>query len=68
MSNIKGKIAIAFDPSFISKAEKKTPEVGYFWSGCAGKAKWGLEFWSLKGTPHFIYLDFKPLIYRAMKH
>ncbi len=31
--NIKGKAALAFDPSFISKAGKKTPEVGYFWSG-----------------------------------
>ena len=34
---------IAFDPSYISKSGKKTPGVGYFWSGCAGKAKWGLE-------------------------
>lgn len=38
------KIALAFDPSYILKAGKKTPGVGYFWSGCAGKAKWGLEF------------------------
>ena len=37
-------LALAFDPSFISKAGKKTPGVGYFCSGCAGKAKWGLEF------------------------
>lgn len=34
---------LAFDPSFISKAGKKTPGVGYFWSGTASKAKWGLE-------------------------
>jgi hypothetical protein len=33
----------AFDPSFISKSGKKTPGLGYFWSGCAGKAKIGLE-------------------------
>jgi hypothetical protein len=26
-----------------SKSGKKTPGVGYFWSGCAGKTKWGLE-------------------------
>ena len=39
--------AFAFDPSYISKAGKKTPGVGYFWSGCAGKAKWGLEFCGL---------------------
>ena len=36
-------LAIAFDPSFISKSGKKTPGTGYFWSGCAGKSKWGLE-------------------------
>lgn len=36
-------LAIAFDPSYIAKSGKKTPGVGYFWSGCAGKAKWGLE-------------------------
>lgn len=41
---VKGKTALAFDPSYILKAGKKTPGVGYFWSGCAGKAKWGLEF------------------------
>jgi Transposase DDE domain len=34
---------IAFDPSYISKSGKHTPGVGYFWSGCAGRAKWGLE-------------------------
>lgn len=34
---------IAFDPSYVSKSSKHTPGVGYFWSGCAGKAKWGLE-------------------------
>ena len=41
---INGKTALAFDPSFISKAGKKTPGAGYFWSGCAGKAQWGLAF------------------------
>ncbi|VAW25121.1 hypothetical protein MNBD_BACTEROID01-833 [hydrothermal vent metagenome] len=35
--------AIAFAPSYISKSGKKTPGLGYFWPGCAGKAKWGLE-------------------------
>lgn len=34
---------IGFDPSHISKSGKCTPGVNYFWSGCAGKAKWGLE-------------------------
>jgi hypothetical protein len=36
-------LTIAFDPSYISKSGKSTPGLGYFWSGCAGKAKWGLE-------------------------
>lgn len=39
-----GICAIAFDPSHISKSGKKTPGIGYFWSGCAGAVKWGLEF------------------------
>lgn len=43
LSHGSGKHAIAFDPSYISKSGKQTPGLGYFWSGCAGKAKWGLE-------------------------
>src|SRR5574344_1844643 len=35
--------AIAIDPIYISKSGKKTPGVGYFWSGCASAVKWGLE-------------------------
>ena len=35
--------AIAIDPSYITKSGKKTPGVGYFWSGCASAVKWGLE-------------------------
>ncbi|MBQ9185847.1 MAG: hypothetical protein IJ151_08270 [Bacteroidales bacterium] len=35
--------AIAIDPTYISKAGKKTPGAGYFWSGSAGAPKWGLE-------------------------
>ena len=45
--HVHGKRAIAFDPSYISKSGKKTPGVGYFWSGCAGRAKWGLELCGL---------------------
>ena len=37
------EIAIAFDPSFISKSGKHTPGLSYFWSGCAGRNKKGLE-------------------------
>lgn len=43
MASSGNKRAIAFDPSYISKSGKKTPGVDWFWSGCAGKAKWGLE-------------------------
>ncbi|WP_143824798.1 transposase [Myroides sp. N17-2] len=42
--HLKGKTALAFDPSYISKSGKMTPGAGYFWSGCAAKSKWGLEF------------------------
>ena len=35
--------AIALDPSYISKSGKKTPGLGYFWSGCAQAVKRGLE-------------------------
>ena len=37
------RVGIAIDPCYISKAGKKTPHVGTFWSGCAGAAKHGLE-------------------------
>jgi len=37
------ELAIAFDPSFISKSGKQTPGLGYLWSGCAGRSKKGLE-------------------------
>ena len=35
--------AIAIDASYISKAGKKTPYIGKFWSGCASAMKRGLE-------------------------
>lgn len=38
-----GHYVIAFDPSYIDKSGKKIPGVGWFWSGCANQAKWGLE-------------------------
>ncbi len=37
------RFVIAFDPSYISKSGKKTPGLGWYWSGCAGQSKWGLE-------------------------
>lgn len=42
-----GHYVIAFDPSYISKAGKHTPGVSWYWSGCAGQAKWGLEIGGL---------------------
>ena len=35
--------ALAIDPSYIPKSGKKTPWIGYFWSGCASEYKRGLE-------------------------
>lgn len=37
------RTAIALDASFISKSGKCTPGISYFWSGCAGTVKRGLE-------------------------
>ena len=42
-----GHYAIAFDPSYVNKSGKKTPGVGWYWSGCANRAKWGLEIGGL---------------------
>ncbi len=41
--NMDDLLVIAIDPSYISKAGKKTPHIGRFWSGCAGAVKHGLE-------------------------
>ena len=37
------RVAIALDHSHISKSGKKTPGLGWYWSGCAGATKRGLE-------------------------
>ncbi len=34
---------VVFDPSYVSKSGKSTPGVGWYWSGCSGAKKWGLE-------------------------
>ena len=39
--------AVAFDPGFIPKSGKHTPGIGYFWSGCAGRALRGIEILGL---------------------
>ncbi|MGL5980139.1 MAG: transposase [Phocaeicola sp.] len=38
-----GPLAIAIDPNYISKAGKKTPYRGSFWSNCAQSIKRGVE-------------------------
>ena len=40
---LRHRIAIDINPSYIPKSGKHTPGTGYFWSGCASAAKWGLE-------------------------
>ena len=34
---------IVFDPSYLPKSGNKTVGTGYYWSGCAGSTKYGLE-------------------------
>ena len=34
---------VAFDPSYIKKSGKQTYGLGMYWSGCANRAKWGLD-------------------------
>jgi hypothetical protein len=41
--NCSDEIVIGFDPSYISKSGKHTPGLGYFYSGCVGNYKKGLE-------------------------
>ena len=41
------ELIFAYDPSYLAKSGKKTPEVGMFWSGTAQKAKRGIEIGSL---------------------
>ena len=41
------ELTCLFDPSYISKSGKSTPGTGYFWSGCAGCPKWGMELSAL---------------------
>jgi hypothetical protein len=41
---------IAFDPSYLEKSGKHTDGVGYHYSGCAGREKWGLEISGLSAV------------------
>ena len=42
-----GHCVLGFDPTYLSKSGKHTPGIGYFYSGCAGKHKRGLEIASI---------------------
>ena len=44
MEHCSDELVIGYDPSFISKRGKHTPNVGYFYSGVAGMIKRGMEF------------------------
>ena len=44
---IGNRTAVALDPSFVHKPGKHTPGIGYFWSGCAGRALRGIEILGL---------------------
>ena len=46
--NMDGLLAIAIDPSYISKSGKKTPHIGTFWSRCASSMKHDIYTWSLE--------------------
>lgn len=43
VKEITKEVIIGFDPSYLSKSGNKTHGVGYYWSGVAGKSKWGIE-------------------------
>lgn len=42
-TNCSDELIIGFDPSFIPKSGKRTPEIGYFYSGCKGGFDRGIE-------------------------
>ena len=64
---------IGFDPSYISKSGKKTPGLGYYYSGVAGKHKRGLEIGNIavidriQNTAYHLESVMTPLIPRAEK-
>lgn len=43
-SSLSNDCIITFDPFHVSKSGKHTPGTAWFWSGCAGKETFGLEF------------------------
>ena len=55
-------VAIAFDPSYISKSSKCTPYLWRFWSGCAKSTKHGLEISGIG----FIDVDLHRLVFACV--
>jgi len=47
LSQLSNDLLLAFDPSYLPKSGKHTPNLGKFWSGCLGKAVKGLEIGGL---------------------
>jgi hypothetical protein len=43
----KGRTILAFDPSYIPKSGKHTPNIDYYYSGCLGRPARGLEIGGL---------------------
>ncbi len=47
LENLSRELILAFDPSYLPKSGKKTPNIDRFWSGCLGKAVKGIEIGGL---------------------
>jgi hypothetical protein len=47
IDNCSNELILAYDPSYLSKSGKQTPNVGRFWSGQAQAVKRGIEIGSL---------------------
>ncbi len=56
--HLSDQLIIAFDPSYISKSGKCTDGTGKYWSGVAGKAKWGMEASGIANGPWRFYALF----------
>lgn len=41
--NLSDNLLVVFDPSYLPKSGKHTPNTSKRWSGCLGKAAWGME-------------------------
>ena len=53
------RVDITIDPSYINKSRKYTPGVCWYWYGCVGSAKWGMEILDID----LVDVDLKEAIY-----